>query len=409
MQEGISLNGAKGEQRTMRNRYIALIPAFEPDAILLSLTAELKKKGFDIVIVDDGSGEAYAELFEEASKDAAVLTHSVNRGKGAALKTGMSYIHKYMAYTESLITAKGPVSISGRDAVIVTVDADGQHLPEDALRIARIAEQRSGALVLGSRALRENVPARSRFGNAVTRHVYSMATGVKVHDTQTGLRAFRSSMIPGLLDINGERYEYEINMLMELASEGVPIIEEEIETVYEDGSRGSHFSTIRDSYRIYKEILKFSASSLASFVIDYLLYALLLAATGTAGLANGLVISNIGARIVSASANYTMNRRMVFKSRTGFAASAVQYMVLAAFVLAGNTMMLSMLAGTFGMNRLLAKIITEITFFAISWTVQKYVIFFKEEDTEYGTSVRCSTEAGRAGRAGKEARDVQEA
>ena len=387
----------------MRNRYIALIPAFEPDAILLSLTAELKKKGFDIVIVDDGSGEAYADIFEKASQDAAVLTHSVNRGKGAALKTGMSYIYRYMAYTESQLTENGTLSVSGRDAVIVTVDADGQHLPEDVLRTARISEQRNGALVLGSRALRENVPARSRFGNTVTRHVYSMATGVQLHDTQTGLRAFRRSMIPRLLDIKGERYEYEINMLMELAAEGVPVIEEEIETVYEDGNRKSHFNTIRDSIRIYREILKFSASSLASFAIDYLLYALLLAATGAAGLANGLVISNIGARIVSASANYTMNRRLVFKSRTGFAGSAVQYAVLAAFVLAGNTMMLSMLAGTFGMNRLLAKIITEITFFAISWTVQKYVIFFRDEEHESRTAISRSKETGR------EMHDVQEA
>ena len=387
----------------MRNRYIALIPAFEPDAILLSLTAELKEKGFDIVVVDDGSGEAYAEIFEEVSQDAAVLTHSVNRGKGAALKTGMSYIHRYMAYTESQLTANGSVSISGRDAVIVTVDADGQHLPDDVLRVARISEQRAGALVLGSRALRENVPARSRFGNTVTRHVYSMATGAQVHDTQTGLRAFRRSMIPRLLSIKGERYEYEINMLMELAAEGVPIIEEEIETVYEDGNRGSHFSTIRDSFRIYKEILKFSASSLVSFAIDYLLYAVLLAATGYAGLANGLVISNIGARVVSASANYTMNRRMVFKSRTGVAESAVQYAVLAAFILAGNTIMLSMLAGAFGMNRLLAKVITEIIFFTISWTVQKYVIFFREEDAG------CEAAASRSKEAGREVQDVQQA
>ena len=387
----------------MRNRYIALIPAFEPDAILLSLTAELKEKGFDIVIVDDGSGEAYAKLFEEASKDATVLTHSLNRGKGAALKTGMDYINRYMAYSESQLTAGGSVSVTGRDAVIVTIDADGQHLPDDALRIARISEQRRGALALGSRGLRENVPARSRFGNTVTRHVYSMATGVQLHDTQTGLRAFRRGMIPRLLDIKGERYEYEINMLMELAAEGVPIIEEEIRTVYRDGNRSSHFDTVRDSVRVYREILKFSASSLASFAIDYALYAALLAVTAAAGIAHGLVISNVTARIVSASFNYTMNRRMVFKSRTGFARSAAQYAALAVFILAGNTLVLSMLAGTFGINSLVAKVITEIIFFAISWTVQKYVIFFSDEDAERETAVSRGAETGR------EAQDVQKA
>ena len=110
------------------------------------------------------------------------------------------------------------------------------------------------------------------------------------------------------------------------------------------------------------------------------MYAALLAATGAAGLANGLIISNIGARLVSGAANYTLNRRLVFRSRTGFAKSAAQYFLLAAFILAGNTLVLSTLAGTLGMNSLLAKLITELIFFTISWTVQKYVIFFKETE-----------------------------
>ena len=361
---------------------IALIPAYEPDAKIIDLTKELKDRRFDVVVVDDGSGPDYADLFERLSRDATVLTHKENRGKGAALKTGLEYIGKYMAYTESVLTGTGTETVSGRDAVIVTADADGQHLPDDIERVAEIAAARPSALVLGSRALAGDIPARSRFGNTVTRHVYSAATGVKVHDTQTGLRAFHRSMIPRLLKIEGERYEYEINMLMQLASEGVPIIEERIETVYEDNNSGSHFKTFRDSFRVYKEILKFSASSLASFAIDYCMYAALLAATGAAGIANGLIISNIGARLVSGAVNYTLNRRLVFRSRTGFAKSAAQYILLAAFILAGNTIVLSTLAGTLGMNSLLAKLITEIIFVVISWTVQKYVIFFKETEWE---------------------------
>ena len=368
----------------MRNRYIALIPAYEPDEKIKKLADELVERGFDIVVVDDGSGPDHAELFEALSQNATVLTHAVNRGKGTALKTGLRYINRYMAYTESVLTPAGAETVSGRDAVIVTVDADGQHLPDDVLRVAEISAQRRDALVLGSRALSEDIPVRSRFGNTITRHVYSAATGVHVHDTQTGLRAFHRSLIPRLLQIEGDRYEYEINMLMQLAAEGVPIIEERIETVYEDNNSGSHFRTVRDSFRVYKEILKFSASSLASFAIDYGMYALLLAATGAAGIANSLVISNIGARLVSGTANYMMNRKLVFRSRTGFAKSAAQYFLLAAFILAGNTIVLSTLAGTLGVNRFAAKLITEVIFFAISWTVQKYVIFFREESGEAG-------------------------
>ena len=370
----------------MRKRFIALIPAYEPDEKIKKIADELLEKGFDIVVVDDGSGPDYAELFDELSQNSTVLTHTVNRGKGAALKTGLKYINKYMAYTVSVKTVSGTETVSGRDAVIVTVDADGQHLPDDVRRVAEISAQRRDALVLGSRALDKDIPARSRLGNTVTRHVYSAATGVHIHDTQTGLRAFHRSLIPRLLEIEGDRYEYEINMLMQLAAEGIPIIEERIETVYEDNNSGSHFKTVRDSFRVYKEILKFSASSIASFAIDYCMYVLLLAVTGTAGIANGLIISNIGARLVSGTANYTMNKKLVFKSRTGFAKSATQYILLAAFILAGNTIVLSTLAGTLGINRFAAKLITEAIFFAISWTVQKYVIFFREDSDDAETA-----------------------
>ena len=366
----------------MKSRYIALIPAYEPGEKLISLVHDLRDRGFDIVVVDDGSGMDYRDTFEKVSHDAVVLTHPENRGKGAALRNGLSYILNYMAYDEVARTPSGVKELSGRDAVVVTVDADGQHLPDDVLRVARIAGNRRDALVLGSRALEEDVPARSRFGNTVTRHVYSAVTGVRVHDTQTGLRAFSRDLIPALLEIEGDRYEYEINMLLTLATEGYTIIEERIETVYEDNNSGSHFRTVRDSFRVYKEILKFSASSLASFAIDYCMYAVLLTLTGTLGMTHGLVISNIGARLVSGTANYTMNRKLVFKSRTGFAKSAAQYIALAALILAGNTLVLSLLAGTFGINSMIAKLITEILFFVISWTVQKYVIFFSSDGAE---------------------------
>ena len=366
----------------MKSRYIALIPAYEPGEKLISLVHDLRDRGFDIVVVDDGSGMDYRDTFEKVSHDAVVLTHPENRGKGAALRNGLSYILNYMAYDEVARTPSGVKELSGRDAVVVTVDADGQHLPDDVLRVARIAGNRRDALVLGSRALEEDVPARSRFGNTVTRHVYSAVTGVRVHDTQTGLRAFSRDLIPALLEIEGDRYEYEINMLLTLATEGYTIIEERIETVYEDNNSGSHFRTVRDSFRVYKEILKFSASSLASFAIDYCMYAVLLTLTGTLGMTHGLVISNIGARLVSGTANYTMNRKLVFKSRTGFAKSAAQYIALAALILAGNTLVLSLLAGTFGINSMIAKLITEILFFVISWTVQKYVIFFSNDGAE---------------------------
>ena len=355
----------------MAAEYIALIPAYEPDEKMLRVAEDMKNKGFDVIIVDDGSGDAYADLFEEAEEKATVLTHSENRGKGAALKTGLSYINKY----------KICGGASAREVAVVTVDADGQHLAKDAFRIAAYAASNPGSLVLGSRALAEDVPLRSKAGNDITRFVYRMCTGVHVHDTQTGLRAFTADMIPQMLEIAGNRYEYEINVLLSFAKQGIPILEEEIETVYLDGNKSSHFNTVRDSFRVYKEILKFSASSFAGFLVDYGMYAALLALTARLALPHGLILSNVGARIVSSSVNYTINRKFVFRSDAGVAKSAAQYFTLAGLILAANTAVLTVLTGTFGIGSLTAKVITEVILFTISWLVQKYVIFYAREET----------------------------
>ena len=339
----------------MPAKYIALIPAYEPEPIMLKLLNELSAHGFDLVIVDDGSGAEYAELFSCASSFGSVLTHSVNRGKGAALKTGLSFIQ----------------SDQNDDCVIVTVDADGQHRLEDALNVCRIAEQHPDTLVLGSRILKDNVPLRSQLGNSVTRFVYCLTTGLKVHDTQTGLRAFSSRHIPALLEISGERYEYEMNVLLEFAHQHTPIQEVEIETIYLNNNAASHFNTLKDSCRIYKEILKFSASSFIGFLVDYGMYSLLLLLTAN------LRLSNILARVFSASANYTLNRKFVFKSNHSIARSAAQYFLLAALILLGNTFVLELLVNTCGIHEMLSKILTEIVFFFLSWLVQHSIIFRK--------------------------------
>ena len=174
---------------------IALIPAFEPDLKLVNTARGLCETGFEVVIVNDGSGCRYHEVFEEAAAYGAVLSYRENRGKGAVLKDGLRYIrqHYQPPYT------------------VVTVDADGQHKTADAVRCCREAERKPEALILGSRredAEQVRVPLRSRFGNALTRQVFWIRTGASVYDTQTGLRAFSDRLVPPLLNISGDRYEY---------------------------------------------------------------------------------------------------------------------------------------------------------------------------------------------------------
>ncbi|MCI6699163.1 MAG: bifunctional glycosyltransferase family 2/GtrA family protein [Lachnospiraceae bacterium] len=349
---------------------IALIPAFEPDLKLVNTVRELRKTGFEVVIVNDGSGSRYHEVFEEAAAYGAVLSYRKNRGKGAVLKDGLQYIRQHY---------QPPFTV-------VTVDADGQHKTADVIRCCQEAEKQPEVLILGSRrddGGQVRVPLRSRFGNALTRQVFWIRTGASVYDTQTGLRAFSDRLVPSLLNISGDRYEYEMNMLLAFADQKRPIVEIPVSKIYIDGNETSHFHPVKDSIRIYRcilkvpDVVKFGLSSLIGFLTDYGAYTALVTIAGWMGAPAvfAVTISNILARALSATVNFTINRKYVFRSREKTAVSAFQYAILAATILAGNTILLNILVEGAGISRYLAKLVTELTFFTLSWIVQKWIIF----------------------------------
>ena len=336
-------------------KHIALIPAYQPDKELIQVISGLAERNFMVITVDDGSGQVYESIFRLASVKSVVLTHEVNQGKGEALKTGIRYIMEQI---------KEPY-------LIVTADADGQHQIQDILNVCAEAEQHPESLVLGSRKFEGDVPLRSRFGNAVTRTVYRLCSGVSVYDTQTGLRAFTNQLTEKMLSVEGSRYEYEMNVLMYSAKTGIPIREVWISTVYLNENASSHFHAVRDSFRIYKEILKFSASSFISFLIDYGLFCLFSALTGK------MMLSNVIARIFSSIVNYTLNKKLVFRSQEKTAESAVKYFLLAGVILLCNTLILKGFS-LIGLNAYLAKILTEMILFVCSYLIQHKFIFRKE-------------------------------
>ncbi|MCD7777799.1 MAG: bifunctional glycosyltransferase family 2/GtrA family protein [Clostridiales bacterium] len=352
---------------TEENKRIILIPAYEPTELMLSVLEIAHNEGFDIIVVDDGSGIGFADIFEKAEEYAAVIYHSENRGKGCALKTGLQFIKDNF---------KPPYTV-------VTMDADGQHSVLDAAKAADEAERNPDTLILGSRSLEQNVPARSRMGNSITRLVFKASTGLGIHDTQTGLRGFSHRLLPVMLEIPGERYEYEMNMLLCFADKGLPVKEVPILTIYFENIKGSHFSAVKDSYRIYKEILKFSASSLFCFVIDYLLFSgfsVMLSSFGSFG----LTVSNILARVISGSVNFSVNRGLVFKSRESVFKAGIKYISLTVLILAGNTLVLNLFVYGLGLNKFAAKPLTEVIFFMISWLVQRLYVFNAKENEKGG-------------------------
>ena len=241
---------------------VLLIPALDPDGRLLELIQALRGLWPDpILLVDDGSGADCRDIFDQAQAlGCQVLRHARNLGKGRGLKTGFN--HCLTHYPDAI--------------GCVTADADGQHTPQDILACADALRAQPQALILGCRDFdRSGVPARSQLGNRLTRQSMRLLCGVRVTDTQTGLRGVPAAFMSHLLDIPGERYEFETNMLLETRTAQVPIREIPIQTVYLEGNRSSHFNPLLDSARIYALLLKFCAASVASFVVDIALFALL--------------------------------------------------------------------------------------------------------------------------------------
>ncbi|GIO14537.1 glycosyl transferase [Cohnella xylanilytica] len=333
-----------------------LIPSYEPDERLLSLIRDLKEvSDAPILIVDDGSGEAYRGIFESAKEaGCTVLTHPVNQGKGRALKTGFDYVRKH-----------------GDPDGVVCADSDGQHLPNDIMRISNAVVENRRRIVLGSRQFTGNVPLRSRFGNSATRMVYAAATGTAVQDTQTGLRGYSSDMLDWLSRVPGERFEYEMNMLLEAPAAGYEIVEVPIDTVYLEGNQSSHFRPLADSARIYWPFLKFCASSGFAAALDFVLLLLLQWAT------SNLLLSVVGARICSSIVNYSVNRRLVF-ARDGESAvrrSMPRYFTLVLLILLLNYAVLRLLHETAGLPLAAAKIVTEAALFAVSYAAQRKFVY----------------------------------
>lgn len=265
-----------------------------------------------VFVVVDGRSPGFRQIFDGARRAGAhIISHPSNRGKGSALKTGFGFI-----------LGRFP----GQD--VVCADSDGQHSVVDILRVAKLA------------------------------------------DTQTGLRGYPAAMLPWLLTVNGERYEYELNLLLEAKAAGFGIAGVAIATIYLDHNSGSHFRPLADSVRIYAPLLKFLMSSFACFLIDTAAFLALSAATGS------VLGAVVGARCLSATANFLINRRLVFKHgrQKPARAAAARYFVLALSLLAATYVLLTALAGA-GIADLPAKLLTEAALLAVSYAIQQRFLF----------------------------------
>ncbi len=344
-----------------------VIPSLNPDEKLKKTVQDLLAVGFsDIILVNDGSAPEYTDNFPKDLPGCTLLTHEVNRGKGAALKTAFQYFLNENRKTEG----------------VITVDGDGQHIAEDVMRCAE-AMIETDALILGVRDFSEpHVPPRSRFGNRTTSLVFRLFCGLRISDTQTGLRAIPARFLPDMLSVDGDRYEYETNMLLMMSSLSIPYREEKIHTVYIEENKTSHFRPIRDSIRIYGLILKFISCSAISALVDQGVYYLLARLSFLAFGAWSDVLYGVTARVVSSAVNYSLNKKAVFKSRAPSKTSLVRYYVLAIVIMLASSgtiglfsFIFNMVGGEYALVKTIVKLAVDTVLFLLSFRVQREWVF----------------------------------
>ena len=349
------------------NQVAVVIPSLNPDEKLVRTVTELALAGFgEIVVVDDGSGEGFAEPFAAVGRldQCTLLRHEVNLGKGRALKTAFAYLLEHRP------------GLTGA----VTVDGDGQHLAADAVACAEALSTYPDSLILGARDFgRPEVPWRSRAGNRLTSFVFRALYGLRISDTQTGLRALPAGCLELFLRTEGERFEYETNMLLDAGQNAVPVKEIGISTVYLEGNASSHFQPLRDSMMIYRRIFCFTASSLAAALVDLGVFtAVNLLLAGMMQPAVRLLAAAVAARIVSALVNYIANHKAVFQSGLPFRKTFLRYAALACIQLTASYLIVFALSAMFRISPWwdsVYKMMTDVVLFFLSFRIQQQWIF----------------------------------
>lgn len=365
-----SVQNQRTEIGSKLSRYCILIPAYNPDERLVELVAVLDDTAIEhIVIVNDGSHTRCKSVFDRVSAlpKATVLEHCTNLGKGAALKLGLNFLYCNMHESTSVVTA----------------DADGQHLAEDIARIGEKSVASQNSLVLGTRfSSREGrgVPLRSALGNIITKLAVRLFAGIKVADTQTGLRSIPKTFIPRLLAIKSNGYEFELDMLLETKVAGLPVDQIPISTIYLENNRSSHFNPIVDSLLIGFTFLRYGISSIATASIDFLVFILLFPFFGN------ILFAQYTARTVAGIFNFVINRNFVFRASGSVFLAAIKYCTLVyvmAIISHGVIILLSQ-NSLYPIPVTAAKAVAECLLFPCTFALQREFIFSMERKWQNG-------------------------
>ena len=347
----------------MNKDVIVIIPTLNPNTkIMDKFINELINNFSNIIIVNDGSDLKYNEYFYKLKeKNITVLKYYINYGKGRAIKAALNYI--YNSYDDF--------------KAIVTADCDGQHTIKDIIRCANEAIKNPKHLVLGCRDFsKKNVPFKSRYGNIITRNIFKIFVGIKITDTQTGLRAMSNEIAYKFLDTTGERFEYETKMLIDCKDKEIPIKEVIIDTVYIDSNSGSNFNPFRDSRLIYGLFLKYFIASISSFIIDIIIFKLLY--NLNLPIVHYIILCGIIARIISSIYNYIVNKNLVFKKASK--KSLINYYILVMVQMFVSSIIVEYIFNKFiNFDPVIIKVVVDFIIFIINFIIQREWVFKKNK------------------------------
>lgn len=366
------------------DKIVLLIPSLDPNEKLIRTVKGMISVGFsNILLVNDGSKKENIWPFEQLSilPEVTIIGYEDNHGKGYALKYGFKYIIEHFP-----------------DAVgVLTADGDGQHLPEDCKAVAE-AMIKKDQNIFGCRNFKDpSVPKRNKAGNTISIFAYNFLCGIKLSDTQTGLRAIPFRYLKDYIEVEGNRFEYETNVLLYMRTNNIPFSEVSINTVYEDDSNaGSHFKVVSDSVKIYKPLLKYGGPRLLKFICGSLLSTLIDLGLFTLftwllskifekksepeflAIIGSVFIAGFIARVLSSLFNYSFNRNAVFRDKKSAKHTILKYYALAVFIFGASTLAvsgISFIFGTEGIARTIVKFFVDAVLFIISYKVQRDWVF----------------------------------
>ena len=348
------------------NDLIVLIPSYEPTNDFVEYAKIVSGFAKELIVVNDGSGPQFDPIFSSIAEleNVVYISYPKNMGKGYALKQGFKYCQDN----------------HDQNDIIVRADCDGQHTIEDIKKVYWAVKSHPKAFVLGSRDMNSpNVPARSKVGNKQIRRMFKFFYGLKMYDSQTGLRGATVEITSKLIGVKGDRFDYEHSELIFLKKNKFDILEVPIKTIYPENVEDhvSHFRTFKDGIRVFGAMLKnlgaYLISSALSAVLDVLIFYLFVKVILIDRSAVNSLIATITARVLSSILNFALNYKYVFNGASK--KSIYRYYILWISQLCASYLIVLLFGNIMGFNLTITKIIGDLILAVISYQIQQNWVF----------------------------------